>query len=1468
MRKRLLALTMAFCMVISLLLVTAWADEYEAAIGETNYSTLTDAINAAQPGETIKLLKNVQGPVVLSQKGAEGSPVTIDFAGFTVAYAPQDTKSGVISVTDSSVVVLTDSAVAKGGIACTYTASTSNSRYALYVASRGQVTVEGGISITTAGGAAASAGAFVTGAGSTLLIENANIRVTNGRVLGLTSNGSITVKGGTYEVTGTSPTTSSGICGGYSNDTFLATGGVFTMNKDPKRLMGLAQIADRSGKTAVFAETSEDYYTCTIQDKPTAYALWAESVSSTAYSFYLAPGSDMEFLDALAGLSRSYRYHIGESMDLPEGTSLKSGSNGTPDTFRFDIAAGCTLGGSITVENNIILQFTGDGTASVVPTMADAIKGTHTLTDQGNGLWECRLNDVELAAQAVDTLTGQVYRYDATSAASVLNLMKNTNKQYEIDLYRDLNVALSSTTITKIGSGTEVLLTLNNCTLTYSGSYAYDAISMAGSGSQLTLAGTGKIVVTGAANSAICTASASKGCEIVIGEGVTVEGNVVLLTGTNPTLDVYGEVATGNNNAAIQTNGSSTADSTINIHGGAEINSNFCAIYHPGTGILNVERGAEVTGGSVGIEMRAGTMNVYEGATITGGVGKPNSSENASGTTSRNAGIAVAQHNTENPVVVNVYGGQISGGAAVYASNPQNIPVDGTALVDVNISGGTLQATHTGTTAVYSQTYSDDGPAQVAIAVTGGTYKDSTGRKSDISGYIPTGAILTQNADGTVVTGTGTKVAEVGGVGYGTLQDAIDAAKGDTVKLVADMTVGTTLEVTKSLTINLNGHSITGSTGEYGVRAIHVKAGTLTLIGNGTITTEGDNTEENGNFNRENSVIRVGNNQGAAGLVIGENVTITAPKSYGITIFDNNPNQAFNYTYTLDVSGTVEVTRDDEYAEAAISGNGNTAAKTEITIHDGAEVSSTCNVAIYHPQKYGTLTIKGGTITGVGGIQMCAGELNVEGGTITATGSYETVGTYDGEDDGPLLDGAAISMVNRDGYGTNNEAPKAEITGGNFSAVDPDGVVQAYTWNMGGATGEGEWENPQENVEISGGTYSNSVAQFVVADKKFELNDNGEFSYYKTAEEALDAAKSSMPTVTQINGGDTGESEQVQYYKVTLVYNNGQGTSSSYAKPGTALTLPNPTHTGYNFMGWYNGTTYVGGAGSSYTVSGSVTLTARWSAINYGGGSFSSGDYLVSVDSSKNGKVTASPSRADKGDTVTITVKPDDGYELGTLTVTDKNGDSVKLTYKSANKYTFTMPGSKVTIEATFAEASEDLPFTDVAANAWYADAIQFVYENGLMTGVTTTTFGPNVTTSRAMLATILYRLEGEPRVTAASFTDVESGMYYTDAVAWASSKGIVTGYGDGTFLPNKAITREEMAAMLYRYASYKGYDVTGMKDLGGYSDAASVSSYAVEALQWATGEGLVTNMDGALNPTGSATRAQLATILMRFLGE
>lgn len=180
---------------------------------------------------------------------------------------------------------------------------------------------------------------------------------------------------------------------------------------------------------------------------------------------------------------------------------------------------------------------------------------------------------------------------------------------------------------------------------------------------------------------------------------------------------------------------------------------------------------------------------------------------------------------------------------------------------------------------------------------------------------------------------------------------------------------------------------------------------------------------------------------------------------------------------------------------------------------------------------------------------------------------------------------------------------------------------------------------------------------------------------------------------------------------------------------------------------------------------------------------------------------------------------------------------------------------------------TQPLPFADVADGTWYTDAVRYVYQHGLMTGTSEDRFSPDVTTNRAMLVTILYRLEGSPAVSGGvSFPDVAAGQWYADAVAWASANGIVNGYDNGSFGPDDTITRDQMATIFYRYASYKSYDMSASAALGGYSDAAKVSPYAADAMGWAIGAGLITGTsDTTLSPAGSATRAQAAVILARF---
>ena len=261
--------------------------------------------------------------------------------------------------------------------------------------------------------------------------------------------------------------------------------------------------------------------------------------------------------------------------------------------------------------------------------------------------------------------------------------------------------------------------------------------------------------------------------------------------------------------------------------------------------------------------------------------------------------------------------------------------------------------------------------------------------------------------------------------------------------------------------------------------------------------------------------------------------------------------------------------------------------------------------------------------------------------------------------------------------------------------------------------------------------------------------------------------------------------------------------------------------------------------------------------------------YAITVEQPDHGTVTADPAAAKAGAKVTLTATPDEGYAVGTITVTDRFGDAVKVTENADGTYTFTMPNGQVTITATFVETEAPVgePFLDVNEGDWFYDAVAYAYENGLMDGVGGNRFAPNSATTRAQLVTILYRLEGQPAVSGdLPFTDVEAGTWYTNAVVWAAQNGIVNGVGDDTFAPGNDLTREQLVTILYRYAEAKGYDVSASADLAGYPDGEEIQAYAREAMAWAVAENIIQGMeDDTLKPAGNASRAQIATILMRF---
>ena len=295
-------------------------------------------------------------------------------------------------------------------------------------------------------------------------------------------------------------------------------------------------------------------------------------------------------------------------------------------------------------------------------------------------------------------------------------------------------------------------------------------------------------------------------------------------------------------------------------------------------------------------------------------------------------------------------------------------------------------------------------------------------------------------------------------------------------------------------------------------------------------------------------------------------------------------------------------------------------------------------------------------------------------------------------------------------------------------------------------------------------------------------------------------------------------------------------------------------------------------AGSRYnlTKNGNTYTVTRQSSSSSGS---TSTTYNVNVNAATNGAVAADKKTASKGTTVTVTASPSKGYVVDAVKVVDKDGKDVAVTGKDG-KYVFTMPASAVTVTGSFkaeTPAPVALPFTDVKSGNWFYDAVKYAYAQGLMTGTSATTFAPNGTMNRAMIVTVLYRLEKSPAVTGASkFTDVPAGQWYSDAVAWAAANKIVNGYDETTFGPMNAVTREQMAAILFRYEQVKGLEnVTLEENLNRFPDQNKISAYAIPALQWAVGQKIINgNADGTLDPTGTATRAQVAQIFTNLLNK
>ena len=403
-------------------------------------------------------------------------------------------------------------------------------------------------------------------------------------------------------------------------------------------------------------------------------------------------------------------------------------------------------------------------------------------------------------------------------------------------------------------------------------------------------------------------------------------------------------------------------------------------------------------------------------------------------------------------------------------------------------------------------------------------------------------------------------------------------------------------------------------------------------------------------------------------------------------------------------------------------------------------------------------------------------------------------------------------------------------------------------------------------VTISGGSYYCPV---YAGDENGEI-EGGSFygpvtvRYQGSSEGRTPAYISGGTFYDKLKGAYAETDYSIQGREVT--YMGGEDVYAMQVVNGKASAPDTPVKSGYRFVGWYNGNAKWD---FDTPVTENLTLTAKWEKIHTSAPS--APRYDVAVSDGAHGSVSVSPKSASKGSTVTVTVTPDKGYTLETLTVTDRNGSALNLTDQGGGQYTFTMPSGPVTVAATFMDDNTMLNFfVDVPAGAYYYDAVLWAAEGGIVTGTDAVHFSPDASCTRAQLVTFLWRAAGSPAVNyAMNFTDVDSGAYYAEAVRWAASEKVVEGTTAETFAPDAAVTRAQVVTMLYRFAKAQGMDTTqGGMAIREFDDFDAVPAYALEAMDWAVNAGVLKGDNNRLLPQDNCTRAQIVTMLYRALGE
>lgn len=881
-----------------------------------------------------------------------------------------------------------------------------------------------------------------------------------------------------------------------------------------------------------------------------------------------------------------------------------------------------------------------------------------------------------------------------------------------------------------------------------------NVISMAGS-----VVGNKTVTITGTA-----TVDWTKG-DLFIGRGGEGNGKVIF-DGANITSSVKKNPAS----TGIHVSGGKKTDANTN-YGTLEIkNSNIELDY-----LIN--RNETVIDGN-------STLTVYGGCWTHG----RNASESTSGT-DETATLTIGAGSTVNVINENGMGvgGEGKGEMTVngtYTANVLNVSSKGTVNIggSVKINGavnnsGSIKLTETGATLTSQQVENvTSGVADYDVVYANGAYKL-------VAKY----------------------VAKIGNVGYKTFKDALIAvADGETITLL-DAEGNENIEIDFDRPISF---TITGKAPNYALPVVTFQNATVNINDAEILIPELD-ARQNATINVINSKVY---DAGGNSIV----------KSY--------------YNGAINISGTSEV-----YTMQVTT-------MGYITISDTAKLHATWQTNVYGN---GLITVEDTAVFNTAALQLTGKDYSGRDNTnADRVGKPATI-VVDGAtfNVGKVLSSNGADYSYNSSYGVNigtESGKKAELN------VVNGGKVNIYMANSETVTiGADGSVNNGGTITVSCRADGGTVA----------LVNNG--SVVLTQVEASLTANGVLNVTSGVEGYEAVETfgtwtVQPKTYTITFDSNGGSAVDSvTYAFGATIDDLPVPTRSGYQFEGW--------GTVPATMPAENLTLTAQWSRISSGGGGGSyTPSYTITVDDAKNGDITVSPKSASSGTTVTITVDPDKGYELDELTVLDKNGKEVELTKKSDSKYTFKMPSGKVTIEATFAEIAEyENPFVDVAEGAYYYDAVLWAAENGITGGTSATTFSPAVTCTRAQTVTFLWRAAGspDPEGTNMPFTDVASDAYYYDAVLWAVENGITSGTSATTFSPNATVTRAQNVTFLWRWA-----ESSAVEAVNPFTDVAADMYYHDAVLWAADEGITAGTSATTFSPDDPCLRSQIVTFLYRYL--